>query len=49
MRSKHRTAPATTRSSEASVEGEIAHLRDLVHTENLIRVNDVMESPKLAE
>src|ERR1700759_1301945 len=29
MRSKHRTAPATTRSSEASVEDELAHLRDL--------------------
>ena len=29
MRGKHRTAPATTRSSEASVEDEIAHLRDL--------------------
>jgi len=29
MRSKYRTAPATIRSSEASVEGEIAHLRDL--------------------
>src|SRR5215472_14408320 len=29
MRSKHRTAPATTRSSEASIEDEVAHLRDL--------------------
>ena len=29
MRDKHRTAPATTRSSRASVEDEIAHLRDL--------------------
>jgi Protein of unknown function (DUF2924) len=29
MRGKHRTALATTRSSEASIEGEIAHLRDL--------------------
>src|SRR6478672_1407787 len=29
MRSKHRTALATTRSSEASLEDEIAHLRDL--------------------
>jgi hypothetical protein len=29
MRRKHCTAPATTRSSEASVEKEIAHLRDL--------------------
>jgi hypothetical protein len=29
MRSKHRTSPATTRSSAASVEDEIAHLRDL--------------------
>ena len=29
MRGKHRTAPATTRSSRASVEDEIAHLRDL--------------------
>jgi hypothetical protein len=29
MRSKHRASPATTRSSETSVEDEIAHLRDL--------------------
>src|SRR5215472_19250431 len=29
MRRKHRTAPATTRSSEASIEDEVAHLRDL--------------------
>ena len=29
MRRKHCTAPATSRSSEASVENEIAHLRDL--------------------
>jgi hypothetical protein len=29
MRSKHCTAPSTTRSSKASVEDEIAHLRDL--------------------
>ena len=29
MRGKFRTAPVTTRSSEASVEDEIAHLRDL--------------------
>ena len=29
MRSKNRTAPATTRSSETSVEDEVAHLRDL--------------------
>ena len=29
MHSKHRTAPATTRSSETSVEDEVAHLRDL--------------------
>jgi hypothetical protein len=29
MRHKHRTAPAATRSSGASVEDEIAHLRDL--------------------
>ena len=29
MRGKHRTAPATTRSSRASVEDEIAQLRDL--------------------
>jgi hypothetical protein len=29
MRDKHRTALATTRSSKASVEDEIAHLRDL--------------------
>jgi hypothetical protein len=29
MRSEHRTAPSTTRSSRASVEDEIAHLRDL--------------------
>ena len=29
MPGKHRTAPATTRSSRASVEDEIAHLRDL--------------------
>jgi hypothetical protein len=29
MRGKHRTAAATTRSPEASVEDEIAHLRDL--------------------
>jgi hypothetical protein len=29
MRGKHRTAPATTRSFEAFVEDEIAHLRDL--------------------
>src|ERR1700757_483073 len=29
MQGKHRTAPATTRSSRASVEDEIAHLRDL--------------------
>jgi Protein of unknown function (DUF2924) len=29
MQSKHRTALATTRSSRASIEDEIAHLRDL--------------------
>src|ERR1700751_3719687 len=29
MRTKHRTAPATTRSSRTSIEDEIAHLRDL--------------------
>jgi hypothetical protein len=29
MRSKHRTALATTRSTSASVEDEVAHLRDL--------------------
>jgi hypothetical protein len=29
MRSKHRTAPAATRSSAASLEDEVAHLRDL--------------------
>jgi Protein of unknown function (DUF2924) len=29
MRGKYRIAPATSRPSEASVEGEIAHLRDL--------------------
>jgi hypothetical protein len=29
MRSKNRNAPATTRSSETSVEDEVAHLRDL--------------------
>src|SRR6516225_4760632 len=28
-RANHRTAPATTRSPEASVEDEVAHLRDL--------------------
>src|SRR6516164_5295650 len=29
MRDKHRTAPATTRFSVASIEDEVAHLRDL--------------------
>jgi hypothetical protein len=29
MRDKHRTAPATTRSSVATIEDEVAHLRDL--------------------
>src|SRR6516165_10380031 len=29
MRGKHRTGPTTRRSSRASVEDEIAHLRDL--------------------
>jgi hypothetical protein len=29
MRSKHRTAPAATRSAAASLEDEVAHLRDL--------------------
>ena len=29
MRDKHRTAPATTRSSVASLEDEVSHLREL--------------------
>jgi hypothetical protein len=45
MRSKHRTAPATTRSSEASVEDEVAHLRDLDLKGLLARWQSVFQRP----
>ena len=45
MRRKHRTAPATTRSLGASVEDEIAYLRDLNLTGLRARWQSVFQQP----
>jgi hypothetical protein len=46
MRAKHRTALAATRSSEVSVEDEIAHLRDLDLKGHLARNENTSASVK---
>src|SRR5262245_50066289 len=47
MRGKHRTAPARTRSSEASTEDEVAHLRDLDLKGLRARWHSVFQRPPL--